>query len=470
MKIFILLSTLLILNAGWASEFRSCEGEALFPELASSLCITVNAPLTYQDNNVDNIELFVRKFPSLETRQGSIWLIAGGPGESGASFYPIIDVYRKSFPNFDVFIPDHRGTGASSTICPEEAFNSAGGKSLVGKEWGTCFSHMYSNTSRVLAFNITNAAKDLKSLINNMSGTGKRYVYGVSYGTQLTSRLLQLDDISIDGVILDSLVPMQDDMDYGLSKRSIIVNMVGNALLERCRGSLECSEKDANKLKLKLSTLVKNNRLISDLSEELPSIPLSNLLGSMLDVPHVRNKIPGIIRSLSKGDTASLVNAYSELEVYYSKFEQGYVNAGNSIPLVQVITSSENNLRPKMTKADVELESNNLIFTSALPKLFAENRMPTYKKDKYFAQLPTEVPRIIVLHGTMDPKTHYNAAVKHAEKLARVGDVTFIDITDAPHFIAFNAPSCFKTYVDKFIKGGVINQLTCKDENVLINF
>jgi hypothetical protein len=123
-----------------------------------------------------------------------------------------------------------------------------------------------------------------------------------------------------------------------------------------------------------------------------------------------------------------------------------------------------------MTKAEVQLESDKLLFTSPLPKLFAENRMPTYKKDKYFAQLPTEVPRIIVLHGTMDPKTHYNAAVKHAEKLAIVGDVTFIDITDAPHFIAFNAPTCFKSYVGKFIKDEAINQLSCIDENVLINF
>jgi len=470
MRVFILLSCLLSLNTAWANDFEKCKGEELFLELKSSLCTTVKSPLTYQGSSAEEIELFVRKFPSLKTRDGSIWLIAGGPGESGASFYSFIDFYRASFPNFDIFIPDHRGTGASSTICPEESIYSLGGKYLVGEEWGTCFSHMYSKLSYVKSFSITNAAKDLRLLINNMSGTGKRYVYGVSYGTQLVLRLTQLDKVNLDGVILDSLVPMQDDRDFDLSKRSQVVDMVGQALLNKCQGTFKCSGKNADEMKRQLSALIKKSKSIKDFSIKLPDTSLSTVLGAMLDIPHVRNDIPDIISSLYKGDSTDLENAFKAVNLYYEKFDRGYANFGSSIPLVQVITASENNLRPEITKADVAKEAEKLLFTSPLPSLIAENSMPTYKKDNFYSKLPNSLPKTMILHGTLDPKTHHDAAKKYASKLAEAGKVSFIDVIDSPHFVAMNAPICFKIYVNKFIKGGSIKQQTCRDENVLVKF
>jgi len=470
MRILILLSCLFAFNTISANEFSSCIDAELLPELKSSQCITVTSPLTYQDNDTETIELFVRKFPSLKNRTGSIWLIAGGPGESGASFYSIIDLYRTSFPNFDIFIPDHRGTGASSTICPEESVNSIGGKHLVGKEWGTCFSHMYSNLNYVKSFNITNAAKDLRLLINKLSKNGERFVYGISYGTQLTLRLAQLDNAKLDGIILDSLVPMQNDKDFDLSNRSQVVNLVGQTLLDKCQTSTLCSGQNSVQLKQQLASFIKENKSLKDFSKELPDTPLARVLGIMLDIPHLRNSIPNIIYSLSIGDATRLISSTAAITTYYDKFNRGYTNYGSSIPLVQVITASENNLRPERTKTEVIKEAENLLFTSPLPQLIAENSMPTYDKDIHYAKLPTKLPKTLILHGTLDPKTHYSAAKKHARELAYAGQVSFIDIIDSPHFVALNAPTCFKKSIKEFIHGELIKHRSCLDKNTLVKF
>ena len=52
---------------------------------------------------------------------------------SGTSMCPFLDVLRRSFPDFDLIIPDHRGIGFSDRLYPqEEAVDSAGGTALFG--------------------------------------------------------------------------------------------------------------------------------------------------------------------------------------------------------------------------------------------------------------------------------------------------------------------------------------------------
>ena len=470
MRTIILLLGLLLLNISNANNFEACKDADKFIELISSQCATVNMALDHNNKNSKEISLFVRKFPSLAQREGAIWLIAGGPGDSGATLYTLINTFRESFPNLDVFVPDHRGTGASTTICPQESINSTAGTALVGAEWGECFSHMYANTGYVQAFNITNAAKDLRQLINDMSGTGARYVYGVSYGTQLTLRLLQLEDINLDGVLLDSLVPLQNDNEFGLSKRSQTVDMVGRAILERCQQSIECSKHNAPTLEKQLNELLASTSSIQDFSSSLPQASLSMVLGNILDVPNVRAQLPELIRSLSRGDSSVLTKAVAEVTSHYKQLNPGYANFGGSIPLVQVISFSENNLRPELTKAMIKKEAESLLFTSTLADHLANNSMPSYEKDKFYNKLPSKLPKIMILHGTLDSKTHFTAARNHATELAQRGELTFIDIIDAPHFIAFNAPTCFKQFASNFINDKEMSALACKDDNVLIPY
>ncbi|MCO7227371.1 alpha/beta fold hydrolase [Pleionea sp. CnH1-48] len=470
MKFLLSLVVLTISASSLASNFTACQDANDFSELKQSQCRYVESPLLHTAKDDQTIKLFVRKFPASEKRQGSLWLIAGGPGESGSSFYPIIRYFQQSFPALDIFVPDHRGTGASTTICKEESPQSTAGTSLVGEEWGQCFGFMYSNPDYVKAFSITNAAKDLKQLISQYSGEGKRYVYGVSYGTQLVLRLLQLEELQLDGVILDSLIPHQLNNQYDLSHRSQVVNNVGLELLALHQTPTKTNQKKGASLKEQLAHVLKNPQSLNSDSQKWTRNKLSLTLGSMLDVPSVRNTLPQLIEQLSEGKTSLLLDGQSKLNKYYKNLSKDYFNKGYSIPLAQVIIASENNLRPKQTKQDIEKESQSLLFTSPLPGLIAENSLPTYAKDQYFAKQPKQIPPMLVLHGTLDPKTHYRAAELHIQKLRQTGSVRLITIKQAPHFIALTATKCFQQWTKQFVAKQITQDAECIENAALVNF
>lgn len=108
----------------------------------------------------------------------------------------------------------------------------------------------------------------------------------------------------------------------------------------------------------------------------------------MLDIPKVRNKIPLIIDALNHENVEPLNDALKEIEEFYKDYGNNYKSSPSSIPLVQIISSSENNLRPTLKPKEVVAESENLLFTSILPKIMADNAMPTYQKDNYLQTCP----------------------------------------------------------------------------------
>jgi pimeloyl-ACP methyl ester carboxylesterase len=180
----------------YVPNFEPCKDAASVVALAGTQCKLAWVPLNYDPlipSGGESLLLFTRKFPALKTSQGTVWLIAGGPGESGASLYPSVAQLRKNFPDFDLLVPDHRGTGFSSRLCSkEEAPESEGGAALSGAEWGTCFGHLIANPAYAGQFSLTNAARDLRNMIEGeRSSSRQQYVYAVSYGTQLVSRAQQ---------------------------------------------------------------------------------------------------------------------------------------------------------------------------------------------------------------------------------------------------------------------------------------
>ena len=226
-----------------ASPFQPCADAASDPALADSLCTRHRSALdpSGQAIGIDgaaSIDLFIRKFPPAGgvQQRGAIWLIAGGPGESGASFYPIIATMRRAFPGFALIVPDHRGTGYSSRLCPvEEAPDSPGGSDLSGQEWASCPQSMFAAPGRAQAFTVTNAAHDLSRLITRFRGTEPTRIYAVSYGTQLFLRMMLVAPVQVDSLILDGLVPLEGSVEADLGRRTAIVDSVGRSLLDANR-------------------------------------------------------------------------------------------------------------------------------------------------------------------------------------------------------------------------------------------
>ena len=455
---FLLLVSSAIAIATFASgavtkvpqEFAPCTDANTRPELAQSLCLSATLPF-WHDKRDDGrtAEVFVRKFPATRSK-GSVWLVAGGPGESGASLYPHLKSLRKAFAGLDLLIPDHRGTGFSTRLCPkEEAVTSPGGASLIGDEWASCIGSLWAKPEDVAAFSITQAARDLDRLMRDHPAKGRTFVYGVSYGSQLVLRMLSLTDIKIDGVIFDSLVPIQTDERFDLSRRSQVVDEVGREILMRCDSDPACRARSKEPASRRLQHLYAQLSALPKTIEgqTFDDIALKGLLGQMLDVPEARQQILDLVLDIETGRTERLSDVVRILKAASS---DAYPQSPISIPLVSVISASENTLRPKVTAAEIKAEQDDFLFTSPLPALLAGNGMPTYGRDAFFGTEPNFLPPTLVLQGTLDPKTPYVAAREHIARLPG-RSISLITVESAPHFILWAAPRCFETEIADFI-------------------
>ena len=433
---------------GGVAEFKPCEVGA--EARAGSLCAVARAPLRYDGTATETVDLFIRRFPALGVSRGDVWLVAGGPGESGAGFHAVLDTLRAAFPDHDLIMPDHRGTGRSSRVCPEEeATGSPGGVALEGAEWGTCFGALQARTPWVQSFTISNAARDLSGLIAGVSGARETYVYGVSYGTQLVLRMMTVaPPASAKGIVLDSLVPPETARMWGLSHRSKVTDEIGRAVLADCDADAACGTRFGGSAADALRAVIDD----PDASKRFPGGP-KGFLSSMLDSPDARALIPDVILDARSGRTQAISEATARLERFYAPFTTA--DAGSSIPLVALISASENNARPDLTAEDVEAEAEDLLFTSPIPGQLVGGAGMAYPRDAAFGVVPAGLPPVLVLHGDRDPKTPHVGALAHASLLQQAGTVQFVTVAGAPHYILLTAPTCAVASIQTFVAGDV---------------
>lgn len=436
----LLLAAFCFAGEARAQAFAPCDTDPAFPELQGSQCTTVEGPLDHTRPDAGRVELFVRKFPAIAGRRGQIWLVAGGPGESGAAFYPFLDTLRRAFPHHDLVIPDHRGTGNSSKLCPvQEAMGSPDGMGLAGEEWGPCIGAFYQGQSRAHAFTITNAAQDLALLIGRYREAGEVQVYGVSYGTQLVLRMMQVAPPGLDGIVLDGLVPPETAAQWDLGHRTAVVDSVGRALLD--------AEQEAA-----YAALLAGASPGATWLAQVPGGDLRRFMGTLLTFPGLRDRIPTIIDELSRGDTATLDRTRADLVALVDDLGR-YPQSSPSLPLVMLISGSENNGRRDLDETTVAAEAKDALFVSPLPGFLAANALPLYDRDEWFGRAPASLPRTLVIHGTLDPNTPYEGAVAHVAQLREKGPVQLSTVEGGAHFLLFVAPQCFVDTAGAFVSG-----------------
>eukprot|EP01083_Nonionella_stella_P153275 492225_1 len=106
-------------------------------------CIAIQVPLIWNEDDlhymnhtnysaIDTIDYFITRIYSSFNQNntennGAFWMINGGPGIPGTQLYPTAIPWL-TFINstFDLYIPDHRGSGSSNPLsCPSQIMTSA---------------------------------------------------------------------------------------------------------------------------------------------------------------------------------------------------------------------------------------------------------------------------------------------------------------------------------------------------------
>lgn len=201
--------------------------KALSGESAGRTCATSSVPLRYEAPAGQKIELLVARYPAEAKSKGQLWLLDGGPGGTGVAYMNenILPIYRQL--GYDIYIPQHRGTGHSSAlICAEPNSPKSCGAELVEK-WA----------DDLEGFNSVEAGHDVGVLIERARSANERvFVLGISYGTYWGQRYLQAYPNQATGVLLDGVLPL----DTGLWNGDKVANDAGLRLLTACSEDSAC--------------------------------------------------------------------------------------------------------------------------------------------------------------------------------------------------------------------------------------
>ena len=128
-----------------------------------SQCVTTEMPLRWSDPSGEQIDLFAQRWLAGKDSSRAIWMLPGGPGQSGAVYESYVKDLARELPDTDIYLFEHRGVGRSTRLsCPEEESpSSEDGIDVSLSEWPSCLASVGSEWGDDLsAFSSVEAAHD----------------------------------------------------------------------------------------------------------------------------------------------------------------------------------------------------------------------------------------------------------------------------------------------------------------------
>jgi pimeloyl-ACP methyl ester carboxylesterase len=184
---------------------------------AGLVCTSVVVPLDRTGAVPGTITLHVEQVPASGVARGTIFLIAGGPGQGSAHTFALGDpgtqsLFRYLFPGYNLVAYDDRGTGESGLIdCPAlQTAATADSERAAAAACGTSLgaaANFYSTATH---------AEDLESVRQSL-GVDRVALYGVSYGTKLSMAYALAHPDHVSRLLLDSVLPPEGPDPYSAS-------------------------------------------------------------------------------------------------------------------------------------------------------------------------------------------------------------------------------------------------------------
>lgn len=384
-------------------------------------CSTVQMPLDHTDHSPRSIDvLIMRTEGASQDKKGQVWFLMGGPGESIATFAYPLKVWSETYPQWDYYTVEHRGTGASTPLsCPFMEDSSAQCADYLLQRWGR---------AGLAGFNPTQAAYDVATFMSRVGQNGKRFLYGVSYGTYLVQRFTTMFPAMLDGIILDGVVPAGPDEGlYAIDRYDQNANDLVLEIMQRCDDAPVCSNRMKVYGKDSLDVLagtfdqIDNDGLCGQLNPEINRTSMrqqlaalaSNWWGCML-VPALLYRI----NRCSAEDVRIIKSMFSEdePEEEYAAYPHFSYNLNTNIIISELIGGTT--IGETRAFSDIAYASPD----ETLAQYTARDvtGWPVYSPDQYVHQWPdTDMP-VLILNGDMDPQTpvegarfareHYNGA------------------------------------------------------------
>lgn len=375
-------------------------------------CGELVVPLRASDPQGQTISTFVKRYRSATTEPTTqLVMLSGGPGGPGMIYETITQAIVDKYPQIEIYLPDHRGTGRSSRLtCEyEESDISLNGHFLAPTEWPECIATMKEIWGdRLDAFNTTNAAHDIGVLVESIRREGvKPIVFGASYGTLWAQRYLQLFPAQAGGVVLDAIVPpiaslAQQDVDSDAAGRDILA---GCAADEKCRAHLGDDPYARGQGIFAMLQAGHCKKITKAYGE--PRDKLRKAFGTMTMNEKARELIPAALARIERcnADDVKAINQLLKAHAGIGGNDLVYRQWGWY--LSNQIALSEMWETPSPTEAQLAATREALLISRDVTVGFEGvlDTLPRYQPDAYYGGFATTQVPMLMLQGTWDPAT-----------------------------------------------------------------
>ncbi len=394
--------------------------------------------------------------------------LAGGPGQSWADLG--LDQFKASdnatFKRDQIFI-EQRGTGLSTPnlSCPELDATSMDNMGANMDPITACRDRLTGSGINLAAYNTRSLAADVEDMRVTL-GYQNIYVNGISYGTSWGLALMRDFAGSLQGTILDSVLPPQDPLLRGTSSGR---DRALTALFNACQADSTCNGKFPNledKLTQTLNMLTQNpiGWAAAPNGMFTPDIYVST-------VDEVQVAEPGFLPFFIETVNDALTSGKTTLDPADPRIEAllaSTMSATSSLAIGQYLSieCSDNQL---VTDADVQADVANVrpVLRPYL-EAAAEGELSLCQAWTYqtyppsaFAPVSSSVPALL-LSGALDPRTPPSWAMDAATTLDRSTLLVFPGLSHSTQSSdSSTAQACLGNVVQQFVDTGMVADKSC---------
>jgi pimeloyl-ACP methyl ester carboxylesterase len=400
-------------------------------------CAYVPTALSWDDPGGVQVEVLIsrRRAPS-GTTAGQLWMLQGGPGGSANVFgaFGDIDTLGELLPDVEIYTMEHRGVADSVPFyCPNQ------GELPDPMQIPACAQALEAQLGPggFEEFSTRAAAQDLDWVTRIVQQPGVPvFIYGVSYGTYVAQRYLQLFPEGADGVILDSVVtPGQISFDAFDPQ----FDHVGQAIAAQCALDETCRSKLGDDPWATVQSVFADLEAGS-CPQAINGDPGFFFLGLIVSKDTQDAFLPLVYRlgRCDPGDLAAL-DAFNEyLGTTGPNFPPGFQSRNGELVGQNISTSELWDHSADLDELDMRCEQLLMCPGAASSRRPWVEQWPRYS-EPLAGQLFSAFTPVLAMNGTLDPQTPIEQARLLDDNLVGPAQ-NFVEFPDAPHGLLGSTP------------------------------
>lgn len=249
-------------------------------------------------------------------RLGTLFVIAGGPGQSSLVMLELMDQLFTGANRYDIVAVDQRGSGMSEPlVCPQldSGLSEWGGSDPALDGPVTACSDSLGGARG--SYNTYEAVEDLETVRADL-GVENATFFGISYGTKVAMAYAKAHPNRTKALLLDSVLPTDMPETFDLESLAALRGALERICASgRCRGVSTQPVSDTQRLATQLARRPVATRLTlpqgGGVSVAIDDKALHDIIFTADFNPFIYSQLPSMLKAALAGDNAQLKRLYA---------------------------------------------------------------------------------------------------------------------------------------------------------------